>query len=99
MKKYRPSIKKGDILIIYGYESILHYDKFKYDVEPKEMRLRRTIEFTKRDWCICPSDCTHVPIDAGVTHIGDGLPRSYEKEILKRGHYWLIELEVKRPKR
>ena len=98
MKKPIPTIRKGDVLVIYGYDSVLHVDKFTTSSTSKEMTSVDGITFTKKGWGIVPRDLHYETVRRGEL-ISDSLPSGYEKEIKKRGCFWQLQLEVVRPKR
>ena len=97
-KKAKPTICKGDVLLITGYYSLLHHDTFTENVTPKEMQSPKAITQTKKGWVIEPRDLHYIATDRDVM-VGEDIPNRYEKKIRDRGYYWELMLDLRRPKR
>ena len=93
------TMKKGDPILITGYESVIADMLSKEDVEAEDMSNCNTRPInTDSGWYINPADCFLVKVPKG-TIIHDDLSMKVEKAIEKKGYYWAIRLETKIPKR
>lgn len=93
------TMKKGDPIMIVGYESVVADMLASEDVDSREMsdRTARPI-CTTGQWYINPADCFLVKVPKG-TIIMDDVSARVEKAIQKKGYVWKIVLETKIPNR
>jgi len=93
------TMKKGDPIVITGYESVIADMLAKEEVEARDMSDRNACPIdTDSGWCINPADCFLVKVPKG-TIIHDDLSMKVEKAIEKKGYYWAIRLETRIPNR
>jgi hypothetical protein len=93
------TMKKGDPIMITGYESVIADMLSKEDVCSEDMSCQTACPIdTDSGWYISPADCFLVKVPKG-TVILDDISMKVEKAIAKKGYYWEIRLETKIPKR
>jgi hypothetical protein len=93
-------VKKGDPIVMYGYDSTITSGLATADVSPREMRDPNAILALKGsgDWHINPRDLFYLPRlpETEGEHILEASP-AVERAFKRKGYAWYIQLVVKRP--
>jgi hypothetical protein len=89
------AMKKGDAVVIVGYNSTIASMLVVDDVNSRDMSNPEKVIETSSPWLISPGDCFLVK----ASSTNDDVTSRVERAIKKKGYYWEIRLETKVPSR
>lgn len=92
-------VKKGDVILVIGYESVLAALQSNDDVDSDaEMRDSKFPIIMAGNWGICPGDLFYCKVDPNIEYIGD-VPKKLQARIDKLGYWWEVRLKTIVPRR
>lgn len=93
-------LKKGDVILVVGYESILATLSSNEDVEHASMMRDSDCVIMAGDWGISPGDlflCKQG--ERQPNRVCGNIPKKLRSKIDNRGYWWEVRLKTERPRR